>query len=124
MGAEPTEVNGPLERGHQRVTAVGGFEAGQFVEVAGQARVPGGRGCFDERLGGRADRAERDLGGGLGAYRPARRGAGPAVVVIVDRSLTRRNNAVFGDHGTQQHDLDHAVDDANLDLFGDVAGRD
>jgi hypothetical protein len=124
LGAEATKGDGPLQGGEQWFATVGRFHGGELVEVAGQGGDPGCGGGLDEGFGRRSQRTERDLRWRLGSDRSSRSGARAAVVVVVDGGLTRGDDAMFGDDGAQEHDLDDAVGDADLDLAADVAGGD
>ena len=123
-GAETTEGHGAFQRGDERVATMGRLETGELVEVGSERRHPSAGRRLDEGLGHRAQAAERLLGGRLGADRSAGCGPGPAVVVVVDRRLTRGNEGMVGHHRAEEDYLDAAVGDSDLDLAADVAGRD
>lgn len=124
MGPVAAEGHGPFDRRDQYFTAVGCLHGGELVEIGGQGAVPGCGGGLDKRFRRRSQRAERDLRWGLGTDRSSRRWARAAVVDIVDGGLTRGNDEMLGDDSTEEHDLDGAVSDTDLDLAADVAGRD
>ena len=85
-----------LSAASERRLAVGGAQRVQLGQLGSQPGVPGRGGAGDERLGDRAERAERLLRGRLRPDRPPRRRPRAAVVVIEDRGLTRRDQDVLG----------------------------
>ena len=97
-GPPPAERDRPVQRGEERLLAVGGAQGVQLGQLGAQPGVAGRGGAGDERLRGRAERAERLLRRGLRAHRPPRRRPRAAVVLIEDRRLARRDQHVLGDH--------------------------
>ena len=107
-GPPPPIGHGPLQRGDQRVAAVRSGEGDDVGELAAELGHPGGGRADQERLRGRAERAEVLLHLGSGPGCPVRLvRAGPVVVGVVDAGLTRPDQAVFGQHLPGQR-RDHA----------------
>ena len=130
-GAPPAERDRPVQRGEERLIAVGGAQRVQPGQLAAQPGGPRRRGAGDERLGDRPERAELLLCRSLGPDRPPRCGPRVAVVLITHRRLTRRDERVLGGDvpGSGHDDQQPTVIGAQAYLLADqpdrhgVAGR-
>ena len=96
-GAPPAERHRPVQRGQERLLAVGGAQRVQLGQLGPSRVLPGRGSAGDERLGDRAERAERLLRRGLRPDRPPRRGPRAAVVLIAHRRLAGRDQDMLGD---------------------------
>ena len=96
-GSPAAERDRPGQSIEEGPLAVRGGQGVQLDQLRAQPGVAGRGGTGDERLRGRAERAERLLRHGSRAHRPPWRRARTAVVLVVDRRLARRDQQVLGD---------------------------
>ena len=97
-GAPPAERDRPVQRGQERLLAVGGAQRVQLGQLAGPAGCcPAAAAPVMNASATGPERAELLLRRGLRPHRPPRRGPRAAVVLIADRRLARRDQDMLGD---------------------------
>ncbi len=114
------KATAPFQCGDHRLPAVDGLQVGKLLQVPGEAGHPSGRRPLDEGVGHRAEGTEGLLGLRLRPDRALRRWSRTSIVIVVDGGLTRGNDQMLGDDLAQEHHLDDAVLDPELDAAADV----